>query len=163
MVYRPKWKIALEQVDRALRHQVRLDWLTFDGEYGKAPEFVCGLDERDLWFVGEVPKSLSCLAVNGSEQRPDAQVKEVTDPQRTAALDLCVDLDATRLDGTLSRDGLTVALEADVHASARFALWFRSIVPHTQPLLFYDEGYTADVPLTTETTEEQLTQPFLVH
>ena len=39
-----------------------LDWLTFDEGYGKAPEFVRGLDERHLLFVGEVPKSLSCLA-----------------------------------------------------------------------------------------------------
>ena len=72
MVYRPKWQIALEELDRACGNGVRLDWLTFDEEYGKAPEFVCGLDERQLLFVGEVPKSLSCLAVNGSGRRPDA-------------------------------------------------------------------------------------------
>ena len=65
MEYRPKWQIALEEVDRAKANQVPLDWLTFDEGYGKAPEFVCGLDERKLLFVGEVPKSLSCLAVNG--------------------------------------------------------------------------------------------------
>jgi SRSO17 transposase len=73
--YRPKWQIALEELDRAQANQVPLDWLTFDEGYGQAPEFVCGLDDRKLRFVGEVPKSLSCLAVNGSEQRPDAQVK----------------------------------------------------------------------------------------
>jgi SRSO17 transposase len=54
---------------------VQLDWLTFDEGYGKSPDFICGLDERDLRFVGEVPKSLSCLAVNGSGQRPAGQVK----------------------------------------------------------------------------------------
>jgi SRSO17 transposase len=75
MVYRPKSVIALEEVDRALANKVQLDWLTFDEGYGKAPEFLCGLDERQLRFVGEVPKSLSCLAVNGSGQRPNAQVK----------------------------------------------------------------------------------------
>jgi SRSO17 transposase len=75
MKYRPKSAIALEEVDRAKANQVQLDWLTFDEGYGKAPEFVGGLDERKLRFVGEVPKSLSCLAVNGSGQRPDAQVK----------------------------------------------------------------------------------------
>ena len=75
MVYRPKTQIALEQVDRAKANKVPLDWLTFDEGYGKAPEFICGLDERNLRFVGEVPKSLSCLAVNGSGQRPDAKVK----------------------------------------------------------------------------------------
>jgi SRSO17 transposase len=73
-VYRPKWRIALEEVDRALANAVHLDWLTFDEEYGKAPQFVCGLDERSLAFVGEVPKSLSCLAAAGSA-KPAATVK----------------------------------------------------------------------------------------
>ena len=75
MEYRPKWQIALEEVDRAQANQVPLDWLTFDEGYGMAPEFVRGLDDRKLLFVGEAPKSLSCLAVNGSERRPDAKVK----------------------------------------------------------------------------------------
>jgi SRSO17 transposase len=75
MVYRPKWKIALEQIDRAVQQQVSLDWLTFDEEYGKAPEFVTGLDDRNLRFVGEVPKILSCLAAKGSAPRPAATVK----------------------------------------------------------------------------------------
>src|SRR5262249_1596491 len=30
MGYRPKWKIALEEVDRAKANGLRLDWLTFD-------------------------------------------------------------------------------------------------------------------------------------
>ena len=75
MEYRPKSKIALEEVDRAQANQVPLDWLTFDEGYGKAPEFICGLDDRKLRFVGEVPKSLSCLAANGSGRRPDAKGK----------------------------------------------------------------------------------------
>src|SRR5919199_656805 len=56
LVYRPKWQIALEEVDRARQNKVQLDWPTFDEEYGKAPEFVCGRDKRELRFVGEVPK-----------------------------------------------------------------------------------------------------------
>ena len=73
-VYRPKWQIALEEIDRALANAMHLNWLTFDEEYGKAPQFVCGLDERSLAFVGEVPKSLSCLAASGSA-KPAAAVK----------------------------------------------------------------------------------------
>ena len=42
LLHRPKWKMALEQVDRAVARKVPLDWLTFDEEYGKAPEFVTG-------------------------------------------------------------------------------------------------------------------------
>ena len=75
LVYRPKWQIALEEVDHALAQQVPLDWLTFDEEYGKAPEFVRGLDKRKLRFVGEVPKILSCLAAYGSLAPPAAGVK----------------------------------------------------------------------------------------
>src|SRR5207244_4820295 len=75
MVHRPKWQIALEEIDRAVANGVQLDWLTFDEEYGKAPEFVCGLDQRQLPFVGEVPKTLSCLAASGSPSRPAAAVK----------------------------------------------------------------------------------------
>jgi SRSO17 transposase len=69
VVYRPKWRIALEEVDTALGNGVRLDWLTFDEEYGKAPEFLAGLDERDLRFVGEAPRSLACRLA-GAGGRP---------------------------------------------------------------------------------------------
>jgi SRSO17 transposase len=75
MQHRPKWQIALEEVDRAVANGVALDWLVFDEEYGKAPEFVAGLDERQRHFVGEVPKSLSCLAADGSGRRPAVQRK----------------------------------------------------------------------------------------
>jgi SRSO17 transposase len=75
LVYRPKWQIALEEVDRALENKVSLDWLTFDEGYGQAPEFVRGLDDRNLRFVGEVPKTLSCLAAAGVPSRPAATVK----------------------------------------------------------------------------------------
>jgi len=73
VVYRPKWQIALGQLDRAQASGVRLDWLTFDEEYGKRPGFVAALDERSLRFVGEVPRSCSCLAAHRSGRRPDEQ------------------------------------------------------------------------------------------
>jgi SRSO17 transposase len=53
---------------------VALDWLTFDEEYGKAPGFVVGLDERPLRFVGEVPKNLSCLAATRQGRQPAVTV-----------------------------------------------------------------------------------------
>ncbi len=70
LAHRTKWQIALEQVDRADSDGVSLDWLTFDEEYGKAPRFLAGLDQRGLLFVGEVPRILSCLAVNRQGRRP---------------------------------------------------------------------------------------------
>src|SRR5580658_439391 len=63
VVYRPKWQIALEQIDRAKSNGVILNWTTFDEGYGKSPSFIRGLDDRKLLFVGEVPRTFSCLAV----------------------------------------------------------------------------------------------------
>jgi SRSO17 transposase len=60
VVYRPKWQIALAQLDRAHANGLGLDWLTFDEGYGDKPRFLQGLDGRRLLYVGEVPKSFRC-------------------------------------------------------------------------------------------------------
>src|SRR3954453_18622557 len=75
VVYRPKWQIALGQIDRATSNGVPLDWLTFDEEYGKRPGFVAGLDQRQLRFVGEVPRNFSCLAAHRLGRRPPEQAR----------------------------------------------------------------------------------------
>jgi SRSO17 transposase len=61
VVYRPKWQIAARQVLRARANGIRLDWLTFDEEYGKAPGFLRDLDEQGVAYVGEVPRSFRCF------------------------------------------------------------------------------------------------------
>jgi SRSO17 transposase len=75
VVYRPKWQIALGQIDRATGRGVKLDWLTFDEEYGKRVGFAEGLTQRGLLFVGEVPRNFSCLAVPRSGRRPPEGAK----------------------------------------------------------------------------------------
>ena len=75
VVYRPKWRIALDQIDRAASNGVKCDWLTFDEGYGMCPGFLRGLDERQARFVGEVPRIFSCLAVNRRAGRPEAEIK----------------------------------------------------------------------------------------
>lgn len=59
VVYRPKWRIALEMYDRAIANGVRLDWLTFDEGYGSKPEFLRDLSARGQRYVAEVPRSLT--------------------------------------------------------------------------------------------------------
>jgi SRSO17 transposase len=59
--YRPKWEIALGQLDRAGGSGIALDWLTFDEGYGQCPEFLLGLEARRVRYVGEVPKSFACF------------------------------------------------------------------------------------------------------
>jgi len=66
VVYRPKWRIALEQLDRSQANGLHLDWLTFDEYYGSKPAFLADLDTRaGLSYVGEVPRNFRCLT-----QRP---------------------------------------------------------------------------------------------
>ena len=60
VVYRPKWKIALELYDQARANGVHFDWLTFDEGYGSKPLFLQGLEERGQSFVAEVPVIFSC-------------------------------------------------------------------------------------------------------
>jgi SRSO17 transposase len=57
MVYRPKWKIALELYDRAAGNGLHFDWMTFDEGYGSKPEFLRELSARHQKFVGEVPRN----------------------------------------------------------------------------------------------------------
>lgn len=59
MVYRPKWKIALELYDRAVANGLQFDWATFDEGYGGKPEFLRELSARRQKFVGEVPRNFT--------------------------------------------------------------------------------------------------------
>lgn len=59
VVYRPKWQIALELIDRARDNGLVFEWFTFDEGYGGKPEFLRQLVGRKRLFVGEVPKTLT--------------------------------------------------------------------------------------------------------
>jgi SRSO17 transposase len=55
ITYRPKWKIAVEQIERVMAEGLRFDYVTFDEEYGKVPEFFFELDRLGQRAIGEVP------------------------------------------------------------------------------------------------------------
>jgi SRSO17 transposase len=53
---RPKWRIALDEIDRVLAAGARFGCVLGDAEYGKAAEFRRGLTERGLtWALGIGP------------------------------------------------------------------------------------------------------------
>ncbi len=71
VVYRPKWRIALEQLDRAAANGLALSWLTFDEYYGSKPAFLEDLDGRPgMYYVGEIPRNFRCLAVRPRGKKP---------------------------------------------------------------------------------------------
>src|SRR5262245_6902430 len=92
---------------------------------------------------------------------PDADIRAVSIPQSNHTLEWRIQLGDKQLEGSCDRTGQVIHLDGDIFNSAQFALWFRSIVPRQQPLVFYDEGYSADVNLTNDTTAEQITEPFM--
>src|SRR3982751_2991625 len=56
VAYRPKWKIALDEIDRVLASGARFGTVLADAEYGKAAEFRHGLAGRELAYaVGVLP------------------------------------------------------------------------------------------------------------
>jgi SRSO17 transposase len=73
VVYRPKWRIGIEQVKRAMANGVRFDWMTFDEDYGGKPQFLYDLDALGQLYVGEVPPQFRCwptLPKHRSSQSP---------------------------------------------------------------------------------------------
>lgn len=73
VVYRPKYEIALEQLDRAAVQGVRFSWVTADEWYTQKPQFVFGLEQRGLRFVLEIPKNLAVWLYDPrSAQSPSA-------------------------------------------------------------------------------------------
>jgi len=71
LVYRPKWRIAAEQLNRAQANGLHLNWLTFDEHYGSKPGFLADLDGRPgLFYIGEVPRNFRCLTKPPKGRRP---------------------------------------------------------------------------------------------
>jgi len=60
LAYRPKWRIALDQVQEVIRDGVRFSWVTFDEEYGSVPEFWFGLNRLGQRGIGEVRANFRC-------------------------------------------------------------------------------------------------------
>jgi SRSO17 transposase len=60
VAYRPKWRMAIDQVESAMGNGVRFAWVTFDEDYGKVPAFWFELDRLGQRGIGEVPANFHC-------------------------------------------------------------------------------------------------------
>jgi SRSO17 transposase len=68
VVYRPKYRIALELLDRAEANGVHLEWITADTWYSEKPEFLAGLEQRQRRYVVEIPRNLHGWLYNPGPQ-----------------------------------------------------------------------------------------------
>ena len=62
VVYRPKWKIAVDQLPQVRAAGVKLNWVVFDEDYGRVPAFWFALDAMGQAAVGEVPANFRAWA-----------------------------------------------------------------------------------------------------
>jgi SRSO17 transposase len=78
--HRPKWAIALDEIDRVLASGGRFGTVLADAEYGKAAEFRHGLAERQLSFaVGILPMQKvypADVALSFPERKPTGRPRK---------------------------------------------------------------------------------------
>lgn len=73
--YRPKWRIALDQLVRLSGNGLRFDWLAFDEGYGAAVPFLRVLSIVGQRFVAEVPVHFMVRKrLGGVARRADARL-----------------------------------------------------------------------------------------
>ncbi len=82
VVYRSKYQMALEQLDRANAHGVRFSWITADEWYSQKPAFVTGLEQRGQRFVLEVPKNFPVWLHDPQSAKGDSAAKPVATLRR---------------------------------------------------------------------------------
>lgn len=58
VVYRPKWRIALDLLKRTLADGVEMKWVTADEAYGRSMEFRDEVEAMGLLYVVEIPSNL---------------------------------------------------------------------------------------------------------
>jgi SRSO17 transposase len=69
VVYRPKWRIAFDQLHRLHDAGQRFDWLTFDEYYGRSVPFLKLLNVVGQRFVGEVPVNFAAKLRGSTRSR----------------------------------------------------------------------------------------------
>lgn len=77
VVYRSKYTIGLEQLDRAIARGVVFGWISADEWYAQKPKFLGGLESRGLCYVVEIPRNFSgWLSDPGATPRRPARPAE---------------------------------------------------------------------------------------
>ena len=89
VVYRPKWRIALDLLAHALGNGVRMRYLTADEDYGRCGPFRAGVAALGLVYVVEVPPSLTGWRRRPRVVGPGGKAKGPGRPRTKAGLAPC--------------------------------------------------------------------------
>jgi SRSO17 transposase len=73
LAYRPKWRVAIDQVRCAIGDGVRFSYLVFDEDYGSVPGFWRELDALGQVGIGEVRSNCECWATPPAYHSPRAE------------------------------------------------------------------------------------------
>ncbi|NET60293.1 MAG: hypothetical protein F6K47_30365 [Symploca sp. SIO2E6] len=119
-------------------------------------EYLVTPPESTNWKISE-----SYFIQHLEKQWSGIEIHKTTNPDDYYVLEWVVKVSSRghRLDGALHRDGQGISLDGYLEDCARFVIWFRSLVPPTQNLVFYDQGYNCHVELEATTTESEIMQP----
>lgn len=92
----------------------------------------------------------------------DIHIQEIRNPDNYYQMEWFTKVsgESLRLDGALHRDGQGISLDGYLKDCAKFAIWFRSLVPKSQKLIFYDQGYNYYIELQEGTTESEILAAF---
>ena len=90
------------------------------------------------------------------------QIQEIDNNERIYLLEWEILIEERTLQGMVSRNKQTIALDGDLKDCVNFAIWFCSQVETQYKLYFYDQEYSGNVGLKKETTREEIEKFFLL-
>jgi hypothetical protein len=93
-----------------------------------------------------------------AERWPDAEIADVShlDIGSQVRFKMAPYEGAYSVLGHLADGGQRIGLEGGLEESAAVAEWARGVVPLEQELIFWDQGYSFDVPLTEGITRDEI-------
>lgn len=88
---------------------------------------------------------------------PEGKVEYVKRPESNLCLEFLIPMTHSTVEGGLDKSGESLLIDyGDYRDSVELVLWYRSVVPSSQPLVFCDSGGGGYTDLTTDTTAAEL-------
>ncbi|MGZ3459374.1 MAG: hypothetical protein ACXU86_12830 [Archangium sp.] len=91
---------------------------------------------------------------------PSGVVREVKAPESRMCLDFDLLMPHSRVDGGLDRSGQSLHFDSDIRDAAQLALWFRSLAPASEPMVFCDDSMSGTLDLSPDTTQADIFRAF---